>query len=148
MKKLLAVLGISLVILSMTPLTSAHLMNKPLIRHHLPATDDGSYSGTFFMKNETGWVPLGEFSGTYSGSNWSASYDGTWYTYDGNSTGTMTGMVWGRLFFGQMNVTGSDQGSWYIGLFDVNSTDSSFRAVSVIFGGDDNYAIRYALGSL
>ncbi len=141
MKKLTVILGISLVLLSLAPITSAAIPGRHLLRHRQPMPTDGNFTGVIAIKNETGYVPVGEFSGTYAG----FTFEGTWS--EGSATGTMMGWAWGHIFIGQMNVTGMNQSTWFGGLFHVNATASTFRAVSIILLGE-NYTIRYALGDL
>jgi hypothetical protein len=148
MKKLLVVLGISLVLLAMPLTTTAShpVMSKILTRHHR-AMLDGNFSGVYALKNESGYVPLGTFTGTFGGSNYSTTFEGTWAANDGNSSGTMQGAVWSHVFYGQVSVGETNETTWFVGLFDVNDTDNSFRAVSVVFGQED-FTVLYALGNI
>jgi hypothetical protein len=59
----------------------------------------------------------------------------------------MNGWCWGHLFYGMINTTGSEESNWLVGLYRVNTTDNTFEAGSIIFG-EDQYDIRYIMGSL
>ncbi len=151
MKKIWVIVGICIILAAM-PMTSAlpsfgskHL--NTLQRHARSSFENGSFAGEFAMKNETGYVPLGEFEGTYDMGEWSGTFIGSWSMFDGSASGTMTGWVWSHLFFGQLNTTGVEGSSWFIGLYRLNETDNTFEAAAIIFGQDD-YNIRYAMGSL
>jgi len=145
MKKLLLILAISLLLLS--PIASSSYTAKP--SHHLRPhriMTDGNFSGIFAMKNDTGYIPLGSMSGTYSVSNSYGTFEGVWSLDSGNDSGTMTGYVWDHIFLGQLNST-TGNSSYFVGLNRVNETDNSFVAVCVIFT-QDNYVVRYAMGDL
>jgi hypothetical protein len=151
MKKIIVVVGICMVLVAM-PMTSAfplfgskHTNSiQKLIR---PTLTNGSFSGVFTEKNETGYIPLGEFNGTYDGGDMMGSFTGTWSMYDGNASGAISGWYWSHLVFGQLNTIGSNQSSIFIGLYRVNTTDNSFEAGAIVFGNDQHY-IRYAMGSI
>jgi hypothetical protein len=151
MKKILVVVGICIVLAAM-PMTSALPLFSPrhanLMQKHIRAPlTNGTFTGEFAMKNESGYIPLGEFDGTYEAWEWTSSYVGTWTMFDGSASGTMTGWSWGHLFYGQINTTGSEESDWIIGLYRLNTTDNTFEAGAIIFG-EDQYCIRYAMGSL
>lgn len=147
MKKLLGILAISLILIAMPLSTASHPgLTKLMSRHPRPLTD-GSFSGAYAMKNESGYVPLGTFSGTYSGDNWTSSFEGTWTSNDGNMSGTMSGMSWGFLYWGELTVTQTNQTTWFGGMFRVNTTDNSFRSISIILT-EQNYTMLYELGNL
>lgn len=112
-----------------------------------PTLTNGSFSGVFAEKNETGYIPLGEFNGTYNGGEMMGSFTGTWSMYDGNASGAISGWYGSHLVFGQLNTIGSNQSSIFIGLYRVNTTDNSFEAGAIVFGNDQHY-IRYAMGSI
>jgi hypothetical protein len=95
------------------------------------------------MKNETGYVPLGTLSGTFTTSN----FEGTWALDNGTASGTFNGWYWGYLCVGQLYTNGSNESQWFGGLFRVNETDNTFQAVSIVLGFN-GYAIRYAIGDL
>jgi hypothetical protein len=150
MKKILVVLGICIVLVAMPMTTALPLFNlRPMniIHNARPAQTNGTFTGVFAMKNESGYIPLGEFVGTYQSWEWTGSFVGTWFAYDGNSSGTMNGWCWGHLFYGMINTTGSEESNWLVGLYRVNTTDNTFEAGSIIFG-EDQYDIRYIMGSL
>jgi hypothetical protein len=151
MKKILVVVGICIVLAAM-PMTSAlPLFGSKhvnfLQKHALPTLTNGTFTGVFAEKNESGYIPLGDLSGTYNVGEWTGTFVGTWSLYDGSASGTISGMVWSHLFYGQLNTTGSDESSWFIGLYRVNTTDNSFEAGAIVFGNDQHY-IRYAMGSI
>ena len=135
------------------PMTTAYSLfnQKPtmgILTHHArPSDTNGSFTGVFAMKNESGYNPLGEFSGTYEMSTWFGNYVGTWATYDGNASGTINGWIWGYLCMGYVNTTGSEESNFFIGLYRVNTTDYTFEGGAIIFAQGDHY-IRYAMGSL
>jgi hypothetical protein len=155
MKKLL-VLGICLVFVAM-PMTTAFsqlgMTHAPkLLRHVKPALDNGTFSGMFAIKNDSGYIPIGTFNGTYViGPNvQSGSFTGIWSLDNGTASGTLNGFIWRYVFFGHINTTESGQSHWFIGLYRVNTTDNSFVAEAIILGGNYSiipYTIRYATGS-
>jgi hypothetical protein len=151
MKKILVVVGICIVLAAMPMTTALPLFNlKPMniIQHHArPSLTNGTFTGVFSMKNESGYIPLGEFTGTYDTEEFFGTFVGTWTTYDGNASGTMTGGNWGNIFYGQINTTGSEGSNWFIGLYRLNTTDNTFEAGAIIFG-EDQHNIRYMMGSL
>ena len=126
-----------------SPLLGLKHMNKG-IRHAQSLPTDGSFTGAFAEKNETGYVPLGTFGGTYAGEN-SGTFTGTWTLNDESAAGTISGWYWGYIFFGQMNTTGTEGSNYFIGLYRVNTTDNSFEAGTIILGNND-YSVRYAMG--
>jgi hypothetical protein len=150
MKKILVILGICLVLVAM-PMTTAFPtlglkhMNKGL-RYAQPLPINGSFTGEFALKNETGMIPLGTFSGTYAGEH-IGTFTGIWSLYDGNASGMINGWSLGMIFFGQLNTTGVEGSNWFIGLYRVNTTDNSFEAGTIILG-DNDYSIRYAMGNI
>jgi hypothetical protein len=151
MKKILVIVGICIVLAAMPMTTALPLFNlKPMniIQHHArPSLTNGTFTGVFAMKNESGYIPLGEFTGTYDTEEFFGTFVGTWTTYDGNASGTMTGWNWGNIFYGQINTTGSEGSNWFIGLYRLNTTDNTFEAGAIIFGEDQHF-IRYMMGSL
>jgi len=146
MKKLILVLAISLVLLMPVTCASWTAAPKHLNRSHRLSTD-GNFSATFFLKNDTGYIPLGDLSGTYSNTGMSTTFVGVWSLDDGTASGTFNGWMWSHLFFGQLNTTGGNQSNWFIGLAHVNETDNSFAAVSIVFS-EEQYLIRYILGDM
>jgi len=116
------------------------------LRHSSPTLTNGSFTGVFAMKNETGYVPLGTFSGTYTGEMF-GSFIGTWALYNGSASGTFSGYCLSHLFFGWLNTTGSNQSNMFIGLYRVNTTDNSFEAGAIVFA-NDQYYIRYMMGTI
>jgi hypothetical protein len=163
MKKLLVITGLCLVLAAMpmtiaTPqlgvqhsnqlvtTTSPHLgvqHSNLLLRHHNPSLTNGTFTGIFAMKNESGYVPLGTLGGTFS----DYGFEGTWALENGTASGTFNGYLWGYLCWGELQTDGSNESQWFGGLFRVNETDNSFQAVSIIFGYN-SYAIRYAIGDI
>lgn len=149
MKKLIIALGICIVLIAMPLTTATTLSNlRPIniIHNARPALTNGTYTGVFAMKNESGYNPLGEFSGTYQTWEWTGSFEGTWTLYNGSASGTMTGWSWGYLFYGMLNTTGSEESDWFIGLYRVNTTDNTFEAGAIIFA--EQHYILYMMGSL
>ena len=150
MKKILFIVGICVILAAMPMTTAFPLFNqKPMniLKHHArPLDTNGSFTGVFAMKNETGYTPLGEFSGTYDMATWFGTFAGTWETYDGNASGTIDGWLWGFLCLGYMNTTGSQEANFFIGLYRGNTTDFTFEAGAIIFAQGDHY-IRYAMGN-
>ena len=151
MKKIFVIVGICILLAAM-PMTSAlplfNLKPMNIIKNHArPTFTNGTFTGMFAMKNESGYVPLGEFNGTYDIGGWFGTFNGVWTMYDGNLSGTMTGGVWGHLCYGQLNTTGSNESNWFIGMYRVNTTENTFLAGAIIFGDNQHY-IRYATGSL
>jgi hypothetical protein len=151
MKKIFVVIGICIVLAAM-PMTSAvplfHSKHLNIMQKHVrPTLTNGTFTGEFSMKNESGYIPLGEFSGTFDAGEWSGTFVGSWSMFDGSAEGTMTGWVWSHLFFGQINTTGTGESNWFIGLHRVNETDNTFQAGAIIFG-EEQYTIWYAIGSL
>lgn len=146
MKKLLVVLGISL--LAMMPMAYAVPSHEPLLgRHMQPSMVNGTFTGVFAEKNETGYVPLGNLSGTYDVTNMSGTFTGIWNLLSGNGSGTMEGWIWGHIFLGQLTNTVTNQTSWFAGIYRVNTTASTFRAKAFVLGEDD-FMVRYITGSL
>ncbi len=149
MKKILAVVGICIFLAAM-PMTSASLLSnlRPIniIHNAHPALTNGTFTGAYAMKNESGYIPLGEFEGTYESWEFTGSFVGTWTAFDGNSSGTFSGWNWGYFFYGFMNTTGSEGSNLFIGLYRVNTTDNSFEAGAIIFGEDQHF-IRYMMGT-
>ena len=147
MRKIIVVLGICVILTSM-PLIAASpgsILNKVLPRI---GSTEGTFEGVFAEKDEYGYNILGNVSGSYSVSSRSwGTMSGTWETLDGNVSGDFSGYIWGRLFLGQYDITGSEDEGHYIGLFRVNETTSEFKAISLVFPGDD-YLVRYALGDV
>jgi len=149
MRKLLVILGIC-VILTCTPILSASQINPFKHRGLIPKISlqsGGTFSGEFAMKNETGFIPLGNISGTYTrGANWTAgTLSGIWAMYDETASGDFNGYIFHRLFIAQYNITDGDSG-WFIGLYKLNETTNEFRAISIVFAGE-NHLIRYAIGT-
>jgi hypothetical protein len=163
MKKLLVIFGICLV-LAVMPMTiaspqlgaqhsnqlltttSPHLgvqHSNHLLRHQNPSLMNDTFTGIFAMKNESGYVPLGTLSGTFS----DYGFEGIWALDNGTASGTFSGEMWGYLCWGELQTDGSNESQWFAGLFRVNATDNSFQAVSIVFGYN-GYAIRYAIGDI
>ena len=147
MKKILLIIGICLILAAM-PMTTASplLKSKPmqnLLQRGRPLLTNGSFTGVFAEKNETGYNPLGTINGTYS----EHTFIGTWSLFDESASGTINGWYWQHIFIGSFNIDGSNESQWLGGLYRVNTTDSSFEAVSIILGNDD-YMIRYAMGTI
>lgn len=151
MKKLMVVIGICLLVIAM-PLTTASPLLKSnhlntILRQNQPMPTNGSFVGEFAEKNETGYIPLGTLGGTYGGDDHWGTFTGTWTRYDGNGSGTIGGWYMSHIIIGQINTTGVEGSSWFFGLYRVNATDNSFTAGAIIFGEDD-YLIRYAMGTI
>jgi len=157
MKKLLVIAGLCLVLIAM-PMTIASPQlgvqnanqiltttqhSTHLLRHHNPSLMNGTFTGIFAMKNESGYVPLGTIGGTFSDFN----FEGTWAFDNESASGTFSGWTWGPLCLGELQTDGSNESQWFGGLFRVNETDNSFQAVSIVLG-DNGYAIRYAIGDI
>ena len=147
MKKIIVVLGICMVLVAMPLTTAFPLLGSnhitKLSRHARPALANGTFTGVFAEKNESGYIPLGNLSGTYQGS----SFTGIWTLDDGSASGALNGWSFGNFFIGQMNTTGTNQSNWFLGLYRVNTTDNSFVAGAII-GGSNGYFIRYAMGTI
>ena len=157
MKKLLVIAGLCFVLVVMpmsiaspqlgvqhsNQLLTTTQHSNHLLRHHNPSLTNGTFSGIFTMKNESGYVPLGTLGGTFSDSG----FDGTWALDNGTASGTFSGYLWGYLCWGTLQTDGSNGTQWFGGLFRVNETDNSFQAVSIILGYN-GYAIRYAIGDI
>jgi hypothetical protein len=107
---------------------------------------EGTFTGVFAEKNETGYNILGSISGDYSmGSGPFGSFSGAWEMDDESAEGEFSGYIVSRFFVGQYNITGSEQTGQFIGLFKVNETE--FKAISLVFTGE-NHLVRYALGTI
>ena len=157
MKKLLVMVGICLVLAAMpmtfaspqpgvqhaNQLLTAATHSNHLLRHHNPSLTNDTFTGIFAMKNESGYVPLGTLSGTFTTSD----FQGIWALDNGTASGTFSGWLWGYLFWGELHTDGSNESQWFGGLFRVNETDNSFQAVSIVLGYN-GYAIRYAIGDI
>jgi hypothetical protein len=158
MKKLLVIFGICLVLAAMpmtvaSPqlglqhsnqlITTTSTHANHLLRHHNPSLTNDTFTGIFAMKNESGIVPLGTLSGTFTTSD----FEGTWALDNGSASGTFNGWLWGYLCWGVLQTDGSNESQWFGGLFRVNETDYSFQAVSIVLGYN-GYAIRYAIGNI
>jgi hypothetical protein len=151
MKKISIIVGVCIILAAM-PMTSAVSLFAPnhasLIQNPArPTFTNGTFSGVFAMKNESGYIPLGDFNGTYDVGGWFGSFAGTWTMDEGNVSGTMSGWVLGYIVYGIINTTGGNVSNWFLGLYRVNETDNTFTAGAIIFGEDQHY-IRYAMGSL
>lgn len=149
MKKLLVILGVCAV-LTCTPILNASQINHFKHRGLKPSVSlqsGGTFTGEFAMKNETGFIPLGNMSGTYTqGVNWTAgTLTGVWALYDETASGDFNGHIFHRLFIGQYNVTGGDSG-WFVGLYKLNETTNEFKAISIVFAGE-NHFVRYGIGT-
>jgi hypothetical protein len=158
MKKLLVIAGLCLVLIAM-PMTIASpqvgiqhtnqlltttQQTNHMLRHHNPSPTNGTFTGIFAMKNESGYVPLGTLEGTFS----DYGFEGTWALDNGTASGTFNGYtLWGPICWGYLNTDGSNESQYFGGLFRVNETDNSFQAVSIVLGYN-GYAIRYAIGDI
>jgi len=149
MKKLIIVLGICAILTCMPMVTSSpiNLFKHRGLTPRIALQTNGTFSGIFAEKNETGYNVLGNISGTYSaGVNWSfGTIEGIWTMNDGNGSGYFNGYMFHKFLFGQYNITGGDS-NWFIGVFKLNETSNEFKAISIVFT-DDYPLIRYALGS-
>jgi len=147
MKKLIVIIGICLVLVAM-PMTTASPLGKhiSLQQHARPMLTNGTFTGVFALKNETGYVPIGTFNGFYGGDTW-GNFTGVWSLDNASASGTMDGWYWGHIFWGQLHTDGVNESQWFGGLYRVNTTDSSFKAIAVILGNND-YSIRYAMGTI
>jgi hypothetical protein len=163
MKKLLIIVGICLVITAMPmtvaspqlgvqhsnqliTTTSPHLgvqQSNHLLRHHNPSLTNGTFTGIFTMRNESGYIPLGTLNGTFS----DYGFNGAWALDNGTASGTFNGVIWGYICWGELQTAGSNESHFFGGLFRVNETDNSFQAVSIVLGFN-GYAIRYAIGNV
>lgn len=150
MKKLLVVIGICILVVAMPLTTAAPLLKSThlnaMTRHGQTLMTNGTFEGEFAEKNETGYIPLGTMEGTFSGESW-GTFTGVWSLYEGNTSGTIEGWYFSHIFIGQFNTTGVEGSNWFIGLFRVNTTDNSFVAGALVFG-EDNYVMRYAMGTI
>jgi len=148
MKKLLVILGICALLTCMPMITASpiNLKHRGLIPK-ASLQSSGNFSGVFAEKNETGFNILGNISGTYTtAGNFSyGSIDGIWTMNDGSASGNFSGYLFRRFFFGKYHVTGGNP-SWFIGLYRLNETSNEFQAISIVFG-EDNYLIRYGIGT-
>lgn len=158
MKKLLVIFGMCLILAAMPmtiaspqlgvqhanqlqTATSTH--TNHLLRHHNPSLTNDTFTGIFALKNESGIVPLGTLSGTFS----DYTFEGIWALDDGTAAGTFSGGMWGYLCWGEIQTDGSNESQWFAGLFRVNETDNSFQAISIVFDFN-GYAIRYVIGDI
>lgn len=158
MKKIMAVFIVGILVIGISSVSAVVLPKAenigsqppvPISKKLAPRTinqvsTDGSFSGMFAKKNESGYVILGSLEGAYNkSSNYTGSFEGTWNTTDGNASGTMSGWFWGSFILGQIQQ--DENNSWFVGLYRVNATASEFSAVTLIFGSSS--AIRYAAGT-
>ncbi|UCF13355.1 MAG: hypothetical protein JSW06_03615 [Thermoplasmatales archaeon] len=158
MKKIIAFLIVGTLLMSMTSVSAIVLpkadnLKSPLsvvVKKTFPTTavqtfNNGSFTGQFAKKNESGYVILGSLEGTYSkSSNYTGSFEGNWNTTTGSASGNMSGWFWGPLILGQIqNSTG--ESNWFIGLYHLNTTSSEFSAVAIIMGSW--FGVRYAVGT-
>jgi len=111
MKKISIIVGVCIILAAM-PMTSAVSLFAPnhasLIQNPArPTFTNGTFSGVFAMKNESGYIPLGDFNGTYDVGGWFGSFAGTWTMDEGNVSGAMSGWVLGYIVYGIINTTGA-----------------------------------------
>jgi len=144
------IIGICIIVAALpmataSPILKSHQVNN-LFRHERAMLTNGSFSGIFAEKNETGYVPIGTLSGTFAGEN-TGTFEGVWALDNGSASGSFNGWYFSHIFLGQVNTTGVEGSSWVLGLYRVNTTDNSFEAAAILFG-TDNYAIRYAMGTI
>lgn len=158
MKKIFATAIIGLLILGIAAASTTAALPKENhknfgllnnLRKTLPGRTgtNGTFTGAYALKNDTGYVILGSLAGTYfkQSQNY-GTFEGTWTATNGTPAGYMNGYIYHAFLLGQYNITGANETGWFIGLHRVNTTSSEFQAVSIVFTESD-YAIRYAAGT-
>jgi len=150
MKKTLIVIGICALVACMPMMTAAPSVGvkNSLLQPRTLSRGNGTFSGVFAEKNETGYNILGNISGTYNiGMSSFGTIAGIWEMTDANVSGAFNGYIIYRFFLGQYNVTGVEEAGQFIGLYKINQTSSEFRAISLVFT-DEDHLTRYALGTV
>ena len=103
MKKILLIIGICLILVAMPMTTASPLLKstplKNLLQHGRPLLTNGSFTGVFAEKNESGYIPLGTIDGTYTEQHF---FTGAWSLFDGSASGTIEGTYWGYIFWVQL----------------------------------------------
>jgi hypothetical protein len=149
-KKIVVLVGMCMLLACMPMMTAAPSfgMRNSVLQPRTLSRGDGTFSGVFAEKNETGYNMLGNLSGDYSmGPGPFGSFSGVWEMDDESAEGAFSGYIIYRFFLGQYNVTDSEQTGEFIGLFKVNQTSNEFMAISLVFT-DAGHDVRYALGTL
>ena len=152
MKKILVIFIVGFLLLGISLSTASTIEHKQdhLIQNSLPKVlnrdvIEGTFTGQFALKNESGYVILGTVDGSYNKTNYTGEFEGVWTLNDDGSTGTFQGWFWGSFFMGQIETTnGSD---WFAGLSMVNETDNSYSAIILVLNEDYDYYIRYSAGT-
>jgi hypothetical protein len=149
MKKILAILLVGIFVVSI-PTGSAmffprKIKNDPISTTDIPEWADGNITGVYALKNESGYVILGNVFGYYHRTfQYYGYYAGMWESLDGTQTGYFQGIFIGRLAIGQFNDTITGDTGNFFSLFRMNETDYTITAVALVYAIDD-YDIRYSL---
>jgi hypothetical protein len=159
MKKILTIFVISILLLGITSAAativpqnkttaSPTILAKVLKPHRLDGNNtNGTFTGAFAKKNETGYVILGQLSGIYEKSwQWGGTFSGQWNLTNNTAQGYFQGYFFGYIYFGQINETGTNTTGWIAGLFNKNETINQFKTVAILSDNTD-YMIRYAVGT-
>jgi hypothetical protein len=137
--------GISLSTASTIEQNQEHLVQKFLPKTLNRDVIEGTFTGQFALKNESGYVILGTVEGSYNKTNYTGEFEGVWTLNEDDSTGTFQGWFWGSFFMGQIETTnGTD---WFAGLSMVNETDNSYSAIILALDENYDYYIRYSAGT-
>ena len=122
-----------------------NLIKGPVSTADVPEWANGNITGVYALKNETGYVILGNLFGYYhKWNNFTGYYAGVWESLDGTESGGFAGWFIGHLTLGQFNETATGEEGGYIGLFRINETDSTIRSVAIAAANDDHF-IRYSV---
>jgi hypothetical protein len=156
MKKILVILLAGLLVVSLPAVSSLRVpkfveknisvSETPIAPMDIPEWADGNISGVYAEKNETsGYNILGNVFGYYHIS-WGqvGYYAGVWATSDGNITGYFAGWFFYHITLGEYNVTGTNETGGYIGLMEINESDSTIKSVALAYNEEDHF-IRYSL---
>jgi hypothetical protein len=121
---------------------------KNLRTHRLnDNTTSGNLTGVYAIKNDTGYEIQGEINGAWEKNwGWGGSLDFHWNNTNNTMEGYVDAWFFGQIYFGSINITGTNSSGWIAGLFDVNETSSEFVSVALIYL--DDYQVRYAIGTI
>lgn len=156
MKKIFAILLVGLLVVSIPAVSSLRVpkfiernisvSETPVAPTDVPEWADGNISGVYALKNETtGYEILGNVFGYYAIS-WGqvGYYAGAWQTLDGNTSGYFAGWFFYSITLGEFNVTDSNETGGFIGLMEINESDSTIKSVALAYTEEDHF-IRYSL---
>jgi hypothetical protein len=160
MKKIYTIIVASILLLGITSAAASLVPNATTtriapsfaqkeLRPHRPTDNvtSGNLTGVYAIKNDTGYDIQGQINGTWEKTwAWAGTFEFHWNNSNNTQEGDVDAFFFGNVYIGSINITGTNDSGWLVGLFKVNETTNQFVSVALIYIND--YHIRYALGTI